>query len=88
LKLLPPEDHALYSSCASAEELLAGAKKLHLIAKDRVRGRGFLERIQAFTDKLTPYFQVIEIMIQVKPEATSLLWGSIQLVLQVKNYTY
>lgn len=80
---LAPDERALFSSCSSAEQLLADVRRLDPISKDRARGRGFLKRITVFGEKLAPYFEVIGIIISSNPQYSAVVWGAIRLVLQV-----
>lgn len=88
VETLAPDERALFSSCSSAEQLLADVRRLDPISKDRARGRGFLERITVFSEKLAPYFEVIGIIISSNPQYSAVVWGAIRLVLQLaSNYT-
>ncbi|OCL03838.1 hypothetical protein AOQ84DRAFT_137126 [Glonium stellatum] len=88
LASLPPNERTRLSSCSSADQLLIEVRKLEVVSKDRVRGRGFIRRIKALSDGLKPYFNSISTMIQSNPELTSLVLGGIQFVLQLaSNYT-
>ena len=40
-------------------------------------------KIKALSDKLEPYFEVIQIVIQSNPEWTAIAWGAFRLILQV-----
>jgi flagellar biosynthesis GTPase FlhF len=88
LNALAPAESARFKRCSSAEELLKSAQELDVIAKDRIRGRGFMSRIKSFNDSLAPYFGVIEVVISSNPEYAAIAWGSIRLALQLaSNYS-
>lgn len=87
LDALAPAESSRFKNCSSAEDLLKSAQELEVIAKDRIRGRGFMSRIRSFNDSLAPYLGVIEVLISSRPEYTAIAWGSIRLVLQLaSNY--
>ena len=87
LAALTPAESSRFKTCSSAEDLLNSAQELEVIAKDRIRGRGFISRIRSFNDSLAPYFGVIEVIISSNPEYAAIAWGSIRLALQLaSNY--
>jgi hypothetical protein len=83
LESIPPDERTIFSTCASADQLLADARKLEVVLKERSRGRRFIGRIKALTDGLASYFEVINILVSSHPEYAAPVWGSIRLVLQV-----
>lgn len=87
LEALAPSESSRFKECSSAAELLKSAQELEIIAKDRIRGRGFISRIRSFNDSLAPYFGVIEVIISSHPQYAAIAWGSIRLALQLaSNY--
>lgn len=82
LRSLSPDERTLFSTCASAENLLADARQLEIISKNRTRGRRFMQRITAISKTLVPYFEVVGITVQTT-EYAALAWGGIRLILQV-----
>ena len=90
LHSLPENERSQYSPCASAADLVHGLQKLDTFAKrgQRRRHTRFLSVIGRFGDKIEPFFDVINIFIQSKPEYSAIVWGSLRLVLQLaSNYT-
>ncbi|KAF9630468.1 hypothetical protein BFW01_g1030 [Lasiodiplodia theobromae] len=62
-------------------------RKLEEVAKKR-RKRGssrFLDRIARLSDRLQPFFGVVDIMIQSNPEYTALAWGALRFILQLAS---
>ena len=90
LDSLPENERLQYSPCASTADLINGLQKLDALAKrgqKRLHTR-FLSVIGRFSDKIEPFFDVINIFIQSKPECSAIVWGSLRLVLQLaSNYT-
>lgn len=87
LRSLSPDERTLFSTCASAENLLADARQLEIISKNRTRGRRFMQRITAISKTLVPYFEVVGITVQTT-EYAALAWGGIRLILQLaSNFT-
>lgn len=82
---LSPNEQPIFKRCLSADDLVAEVKNLEVIEESRIRGRGFLARIEAFSDRLQPYFEVINIVIQSHPQCAALVWGALRLVLMVSR---
>jgi hypothetical protein len=51
--------------------------------KDASRIYSCCSKIAKFSDVFKPYFEVISIFVQVKPEYMGIIWGSIRLIFQV-----
>ena len=89
LHSLPETERLQYSPCASAEDLILGLQKLDTLAKkgQKRRHTRFLSVIGKFSDKIEPFFEIINIFIQSKPEYSAIVWGSLRLVLKLaSNY--
>ena len=84
---LSKKERMLFAPCSSAEDLLDGIKKLHVIQKQSQNWKtsACLRRIRAFSDTLKPYFEVVSIFVSSNPHYTALLWGALRLTLQVSN---
>ena len=79
LHSLPENERLQYSPCASAADLIHGLQKLDTLAKrgqKRLLTR-FLSVIGKFSDKIEPFFDVINIFIQSKPECSAIVLGLI-----------
>lgn len=85
---LSKKERMLFAPCSSAEDLLDGIKKLHVIQKQSQNWKigACLKRICAFSDALKPYFEVVTIFVSSNPQYTALLWGALRLILQVSNF--
>jgi hypothetical protein len=44
------------------------------------------EKIRKLSEKLSPFFQVVDIFVQANSECAALVWGSIRLIFQVSCY--
>lgn len=66
---LSDKERLLFSPCASAADLLNELQKLSFISKRNQRRHGaeILARIKSFSDRLQPFFEVINIFIQSNP---------------------
>ena len=87
---LPEKERLQYSPCASATDLILGLEKIDALAKrgQKRRHTRFLGVIGKFSDRIEPFFDVINIFIQSKPEYSAIIWGSLRLVLSLaSNYT-
>lgn len=82
---LSPKDQLLYSPCASHDDFIKAMRKLEEFANRRRQQSGsrFLDRISKLSDRLQPFFGVVNIMIQSNPENTALAWGALRFILQV-----
>ena len=90
LHSLPENERSQYYPCASAADLVHELQKLDTFAKrgQKRRHTRFLSVIGRFSDKVEPFFDVINIFVQSKPEYSAIVWGSLRLVLKLaSNYT-
>src|SRR5436305_7970561 len=78
LASLSPNERPLFKQCLSANDLVAEVKTLEAIEKNHIHGQWFLARVKAFSDRLQPYFEVINIVIQSHPECAALVWGALR----------
>jgi hypothetical protein len=85
LESLPDDERMLYSPCSSANDLLEGLKKLEVITKQSQRhcGNLLLSQVKKFSERLQPYFEIVDIFIQSNPQFTAIVWGALRLVLKV-----
>ncbi|KAI9737346.1 MAG: hypothetical protein M1834_009500 [Cirrosporium novae-zelandiae] len=72
LDSIAEDERSKFSKCSSAEDLLADVSRLLAILKEKRRGKRMLKQIKHLSDSLQPYFKVIEIFVQCKPEWISL----------------
>ena len=85
LTSLPPRERKLFEHCSSPEQMVAETSKLAVIADDHIRGTKLIGKIKSFTEKIKPYFEVIDIIVQSHPEYAAIAWGAFRLVLQVSS---
>jgi hypothetical protein len=90
LDSLEDDERMLFSPCASAEDLLGGLKKLNIIAKklQTQRSSGLLDQVKKFSDRLKPFFEIVDIFISSNPQYTALVWGALRLVLKVFYFLF
>jgi hypothetical protein len=80
---LSATQHEQLSRFSSSEELLDELGSFEFMLQNTRRGRKLLGGVKDLTDALEPYFKVIEIFCNSHPEVSSLVWGTIRLLLQV-----
>ena len=82
---LSKRERILFAPCSSADDLLDGIKKLHVIQKQSHNRKisVCLKRIRGFSDALKPYFEVLTILVSSNPQYAALIWGALRLTLQV-----
>jgi hypothetical protein len=85
LASLPPRERKLFEHCSSPEQMVAETSKLGVIADDRIRGTRLIGKVKGFTEKIKPYFKIIDIIVQSNPEYAAIAWGAVRLVLQVSS---
>ena len=54
--------------------------------KDKNKILRCCERLRRFSAAFEPYFDILNVFIQVKPEWLAIFWGPIRLMLQVQQY--
>lgn len=86
LKGLSPEEREQFIKLSSAEELLSDIAKLDHVRDDKKLLQRSMKKIKDLSDRLSPYFEIVNIVIQSHPEFAALAWGAIRLVLQVKFF--
>ncbi|KAF2200065.1 hypothetical protein GQ43DRAFT_90178 [Delitschia confertaspora ATCC 74209] len=87
LETLTPQERDQFTGCSSADQLLCDIRTLENLPKSR-RALPFMRKIKGFSDFLSPYFKVIEIVFQSNPEWSCIAWGAFRLVLQLaSNFT-
>jgi len=84
LDSLEPADRLLFSPCASAEDFVDAIRKLDLATRRIARRGKSLKCVYSLTKRLQPYFEVVNIFIQLNLEFIVLFWGVFWLVLQVR----
>jgi hypothetical protein len=83
---LSEPQRALYSRCSSPQELLSSCEQFEVISKAKKRGLPFLKRIKSFSENLSPYFKIMEILCAAHPEWANIALGAFRLVLAVRPF--
>lgn len=60
LASLSAAEKAQFAECSTARELLNHDQKMDIISKTKRRGMPLFRTIKNFSDKLSPYFKIIE----------------------------
>ena len=80
---LSDSDRASWHECENATTMF---KELEiLISQERQRGRlaKCLNSLKTFSDSFEPFFDIVNVFVQVKPEWFGLFWGSLRLIFKV-----
>ncbi|MCJ1398403.1 hypothetical protein MMC11_001601 [Xylographa trunciseda] len=87
LTSLSPKEQSLFTECTSSHDLLASVKQFTAFEKNKRHITKYIAQIQRLSDNLTPYFDVIGILVSSNPEYAAIAWGAFRLVLQLaSNY--
>lgn len=84
---LSKEERPLFAECTSAENMVQQLSNWDVITREKRRGKRMMAAITAFTNQLRPYFEVVTILVQSKPEFAALAWGGLRLILQARQWT-
>lgn len=82
---LDDEDKRDFNRFSDCETMLRHAKQAydaHLIRNTRLDR--FYEQLGDLATKLSPYFDMVGIYAQVKPEILCIVWGSLRFIFQVR----
>ncbi|KAJ2991441.1 hypothetical protein NUW58_g2512 [Xylaria curta] len=85
LSSLSPDERLLYAPCASTEELSKSVQKFHVVLKAKNRGTAIIDLLAKLHDAFEPYFKVVNIFVSSNPDPSAIIWGAIQLVLQLAS---
>ncbi|KAF5013300.1 hypothetical protein FDECE_695 [Fusarium decemcellulare] len=72
-------------TCQSPEDLLQSIDRFVNVAQKRRCGKALLHKIKNFSDKLSPYFKIIDIFCSIHPEWANIAWGALRLILQLAS---
>lgn len=81
LATLSAAEKAQFAECSTAREMLDHVQKMDIISKTKRRGMPLFRTIKNFSDKLGPYFKIIENLCSSHPDWSCIAWG-FRLVLQ------
>lgn len=77
------QDKAQFLKCENAEQLLASLQAPKAWSNKPKRWKKAMAHVQAFGECLTPYFEIISIVLQSNPEWSMIVWGAVRLMLKV-----
>ena len=80
---LSDSDRASWQQCSTATAMI---QELEALCSKHARSNqvtACLKKIKAFSDSFEPFFDIINIFVQVKPEWFGLFWGTIRLIFKV-----
>ncbi|RPA80561.1 hypothetical protein BJ508DRAFT_362561 [Ascobolus immersus RN42] len=85
---LAPDERCQFANCSSAEEMLECVRTLPAFKRhSRSRLKRLMAPIERLSITLSPYFDIIGIVVSSRPEWAGVVWGSIRLVLKfASNY--
>lgn len=82
---LPDFDKGEFREFESAEVMISELQSLaetHPVHKAKLTA--FVRRLHAFTSKVEPYFEIINIFAQIKADVSSAVWGSLRVLFKVR----
>lgn len=79
---LPEETKPSFRHYDSAEAMLADLRRL-LVGKSGSRLMTCCSKVESFSRKLVPYFDVVNVFVQIKPDCIAGFWGSLMLICKV-----
>lgn len=82
---LPSAQHLLFVSCTSATRLLKAVKGLDAVVKSQRTSKQTVGRIQRLTEKLEPFFRVVDTLVQCDPIHAATVWGGLRFIIQVSG---
>ena len=83
LASLSPVERSLFSKCKNATDLLADLGKFDAHINKQQWLLPHITKIETLTQRLSPFFEAIGIIVQSHPEVAAIAWGALRLVLQV-----
>ena len=81
---LPEFARRSFCQYGSSADMLAAVKADCQQHKQFSRLSACTTKIAAFSDTFAPFFDVINIFVQIKPEWLGIFWGSVRLIFQVQ----
>jgi hypothetical protein len=85
LTSLQPRERQLFQSCKTSKELLSDLQKHKAFKAKQNLIRRSAANIEKFGESLTPFFGAIGFFAQANPEIAGTVWGSVRLVIQVRQ---
>jgi hypothetical protein len=87
LQSISDEERAQFSSCESPEELVKSIATFLTGFKKSWFTRMTMQ-IESFSKQLQPYFDILGIVVQSRPEWAAIAWGSLRLVLKACEHVH
>jgi hypothetical protein len=81
---LPVSDENVFKEYKDAQSMISAIQeqaKNHPIHRSRLTVA--CRKLHGFTSLLEPYFEIVNIFVQVKPEYAGLVWGSMRMIFYV-----
>lgn len=81
---LSPAERGEFTRYGDAQSMMSSIKstaEAHPVNSSRMTAA--CRKFQVFVDHISPYFDVVEIFVQVKPEYMALIWGSLRMIFKV-----
>ena len=83
LQQLSPEERAMYTKVKTSDDLLKGFQTLGRFSTDNSRWVKVFQAVKNCSEKLQPYFDILDVVVQSHPEWAAIAWGAFRLVLKV-----
>ncbi|KAJ3535001.1 hypothetical protein NM208_g7314 [Fusarium decemcellulare] len=86
-RTLAPQRYAMDIAALliQAQEEFSQSLSFVNITQKRHCGKTLLHKIRTFSDKLSPYFKIIDIFCSTHPEWANIAWGALRLILQLAS---
>jgi hypothetical protein len=81
---LTEKDRSLFEEFQDAESMMKAMRLACAKQKETSRLLVCCNKINNFSESFAPYFDIINVFVQAKPEWLSVFWGSIRLIFQVR----
>ena len=82
---LPDADRASFQGCANPSTMLQQMSAACSRHQQSSRLYACCSKIARFSRAFEPFYEVVNIFVQVKPDIMALVWGSIRLIFQVST---
>jgi hypothetical protein len=88
LAALPADERQRFTQLGntSADDVSSAITAMRAQFRDKKGATSVFTKIDKFTAKISPYFEVLGIMVSSHPEWTAIAWGALRLVLQVGTH--
>lgn len=81
---LPVSDKEEFKEYGDAQSMISAIQELannHPIHRSRLTAA--CRKLDQFTKEIEPFFEIINIFVQIKPDYAGLVWGSMRIIFQV-----